>query len=211
VFVTGMHEAFPSLKELKEPKILRHIRETIVDMMTLSELSIDLAYSSVIFNSKEIAHEVAGIEDKLEILRGELEVKVLQHAKTVENVKELRGLLRIASASEKLSDASKDISDIVLGEVGLHPILLYAVKESDEIITRIEIEPKSELDGKTFAESEVEVETGMNIIALKNPKIGKWQFHPKGDLKLEAGDIIIAKGLREGEHKLHRMGRAKGR
>ncbi len=209
IFCTGQHEAFPSLNELKEPKILRHIRETVVEMMTLSHLSIDLAYSSVIFNSKEIAHEVAMIEDKLEVLRGELEERVLQHAKTAENVKELRGLLRIATVSEKISDASKDIADILLSGIGLHPILLYAIKESDEVITRVEIEEKSKLDGKSIAESEIEVQTGMDIIALKKLKIGKWQFHPKGDHRLEANDIIIAKGLKEGERKLHRLAGSK--
>ncbi|MFQ5921077.1 MAG: potassium channel family protein [Nitrososphaerales archaeon] len=210
VFVKGMHEVFPSLEEMRQPKILHEIREIIVEMMTLSQLSIDLAYSSVIFNSREIANEVASIEDNLEVLRGDLEVRVLEYAKTAKEVRELRGLLRIASASEKLSDASKDISDIVLGGVGIHPILLYAVKESDEMITRVEIGRKSELDGKTYGESDIEVKTGMDIIALK-PKAGKWQFHPKGDVNLDAGDIIIAKGLREGEAKLHRMVRAKGR
>lgn len=208
VFCIGKYEAFPSLNELKESKILRHIREIVVEMMVLSQLSIDLAYSSVLFNSKEIAHEVATIEDKLETLRSELEENVLKYAKTAENVKELRGLLRIATASEKISDASKDIADILLSGVGLHPILLYAIKESDEVITKAEIGKKSQLDGKSIAESEIEVETGMDIIALKKPKIGKWQFHPKGDHKLEAYDIIIAKGLKEGEHKLLKM--AKG-
>ncbi|MFQ5941876.1 MAG: potassium channel family protein, partial [Nitrososphaerales archaeon] len=211
VFCTGKHEAFPSLNELKEPKILRHIRETVIEMMTLSQLSIDLAYSSVIFNSKEIAHEVATIEDNLEVLRGELEEHVLNYSKTAQNVKELRGLLRIATVSEKISDASKDIADILLSGIGLHPILLYAIKESDEVITRVEIQERSQLDGKSIAESEIEVETGMDIIALKKPKIGKWQFHPKGDHKLEAKDIIIAKGLKEGEHQLHNMTRRKGR
>ncbi len=209
VFCAGKHEVFPSLNEMKEPKILRQIRETVVEMMTLSQLSIDLAYSSVIFNSKEIADEVGAIENKLEILRGELEEQVLQYAKAVENVKELRGLLRIATASDKISDASKNIADILHSGIGLHPILLYAIKESDEVITKIEIEEKSQLDGKSIAESEIEVETGMDIIALKKPKIGKWQFHPKGDYKLEANDIIIAKGLKEGEHRLHKVARAR--
>lgn len=209
IFCTGKHEAFPSLNELNEPKILRHIRETLTEMMMLSLLSIDLAYSSVIFNTKGIAEEVAAIEDKLEILRSELEDHILRYAKIVENVLELRGLLRIASASEKISDASKDIADILLSGVGLHPILLYAIKESDEVITRIEIEEDSQLDGKSIGELDIEVETGMNIIALKKPKAGKWQFYPKGDHTLEAADIIIAKGLKEGDNKLRKLATGK--
>ena len=211
VFCTGKYEMFPSLNELKEPKAVHIIRETVVDMMTLSQLSIDLAYSSVLFNSKEIAHEVAMIEDKLEVLRGDLEEQILKYAKTAEYLKELRGLLRIATASEKISDASKDIADILLSGVGLHPILLYAIKESDEVITKVEIEETSLLDGKSIAESKIEVETGMDIIALKKPKIGRWQFHPKGDHKLESNDVIIAKGLKEGDRRLHKLAKSKNR
>ena len=205
VFVNGKHEEFPSLEELKEPKILHMIREIIIEMTTLSQLSIDLAYYSVLFNSKEIAEEVSSIEDKLEELRAELELNVLSYAKQVENVNELRGLLRIAYSSEKVSDASKDIADIVLHGIEMHPILHYAVKESDEIITRIVIAKDSELDGKTFAESGIEVSTGMDIIALKKARSNKWQFHPKGDVRLEAGDIIIAKGSNEDEEILRRL------
>ena len=205
VFINGKHEEFPSLDELREPKILHMIREIIVEMTVLSQLSIDLAYYSVLFNSKEIADEVSSIEDKLEDLRADLELNVLNYAKQVENVNELRGLLRIAYSSEKVSDASKDIADIVLHGIVMHPILHYAMKESDEIITRIVIAKGSELDGKSYAESGIEVSTGMDIIALKKASTNKWQFHPKGDVRLEAEDIIIAKGSVEDEEILKRL------
>jgi len=205
IFIHDKHEEFPSLEELKEPKILRFIREIIIEMTTLSELSIDLAYYAVIFESKEIAEEVSGINDKLEDLRRELEVNLLTYAKQIDEVNELLGLLRIAYVSEKISSASKDIADMILFGIPMHPILSYAIKESDEIITKIVIAPNSELDGKYYADAMIEVNTGMDIIALKKANTNKWQFHPKGDIKLEANDIIIAKGFSEDEIILKRM------
>ncbi len=205
IFVHDKHEEFPSLEELKEPKILHFIREIIIEMTTLSELSIDLAYYAVIFESKEIAEEVSSINDKLEDLRRELEVNLLTYAKQIENINEILGLLRIAYASEKISSASKDIADMILFGIPMHPILSYAIKESDEIITKIVIAPNSELDGKYYADAMIEVNTGMDIIALKKTSTNKWQFHPKGDIKLEANDIIIAKGFSEDEIILKRM------
>jgi uncharacterized protein with PhoU and TrkA domain len=205
IFIHDKHEEFPSLEELKEPKILRFIREIIIEMTTLSELSIDLAYYAVIFESKEIAEEVSGINDKLEDLRRELEVNLLTYAKQIDEVNELLGLLRIAYVSEKISSASKDIADMILFGIPMHPILSYAIKESDEIITKIVITPNSELDGKYYADAMIEVNTGMDIIALKKASTNKWQFHPKGDIKLEANDIIIAKGFSEDEIILKRM------
>jgi len=205
IFIHDKHEEFPSLEELKEPKILRFIREIIIEMTTLSELSIDLAYYAVIFESKEIAEEVSGINDKLEDLRRELEVNLLTYAKQIDEVNELLGLLRIAYVSEKISSASKDIADMILFGIPMHPILSYAIKESDEIIAKIVIAPNSELDGKYYADAMIEVNTGMDIIALKKANTNKWQFHPKGDIKLEANDIIIAKGFSEDEIILKRM------
>ncbi len=205
IFVHDKHEVFPSLEELKEPKILHFIREIIIEMTTLSELSIYLAYYAVIFESKEIAEEVSSINDKLEDLRRELEVNLLTYAKQIDNVNEILGLLRIAYASEKISSASKDIADMILFGIPMHPILSYAIKESDEIITKIVIAPNSELDGKYYADAMIEVNTGMDIIALKKTSTDKWQFHPKGDIKLEANDIIIAKGFSEDEVILKRM------
>ncbi len=205
IFVYGKHEEFPSLEELEEPKVLRLIREIIIDMTILSELSIDLAYYAVIFDSKEVADEVSSIDDKLEDLKRELELNLLRYAKQIDNIEEILGLLRIAYVSEKISSASKNIADMILFGITTHPILHYAIKESDEIITRIVIAPNSELDGKSYAEAKIEVKTGMDIIALKKASTDKWQFHPKGDTKLEANDIIIAKGFSEDEVILKRM------
>ncbi len=196
---TDKSNAVPDVRELEEPAMHRQIRKTIVEMKNLSELSIDLAYSSILFNSQEIANEVSNIEAKLDELRIGLEHLVLSYAKQVQEVEQLHGLLRLASASEMISDASNEIAEVVLGDIELHPILQYAMSEAEEVITKVEISKGSPLEGKSFAESFAEQETGMQVIALKKKSEGRWIYHPKGDLLFEIGDIMIAKGRKEGE------------
>lgn len=207
---TDGSNAIPDIRELEEPAAHRQIRKTIVEMKNLSELSIDLAYSSILFNSREIANEVSNIEAKLDELRAELEHLVLSYAKEVQEVDQLRGLLRLASASEMISDASNEIAEVVLSDIGLHPILQYAMSEGEEVIMKVEISKGSALEGKGFSESFAEQETGMQVIALKKKSEGRWIYHPKGDLVLEIGDIMIAKGRREGERMFYQLAAAAG-
>ncbi|MFQ6011552.1 MAG: potassium channel family protein [Nitrososphaerales archaeon] len=202
--------AIPDVRELEEPAMHRQIRKTIVEMKNLSELSIDLAYSSILFSSRDIAKEVSNIEAKLDELRTNLEHLVLSYAKEVQEVDQLRGLLRLASASEMISDASNEIAEVVLSEIGLHPILQYAISEAEEVITKVEISKGSALEGKSFSESFAEQETGMQVIALKKKTEEKWIYHPKGDLVFEIGDVMIAKGRKEGERMLYQLAAAAG-
>lgn len=44
------------------------VRETLIQMKDISELMIDLAYSSALFNNKELAEEVMALESKVDDL-----------------------------------------------------------------------------------------------------------------------------------------------
>lgn len=203
IFISGHSDVFPNLSEIRgEQKELREIRETLIEMMSLSQLSVDLAFSSVIFNSQDIADEVSRIEDKLELLRSDLETKVLLYGKKVEDIKPLRGLIRLAYTSEKLSDASKAISDLVSQGIGTHPVLLYAMKKADEIITRLQVGRGSLIEGKSISEANLEADMGIDIIAVYKENPGRWIYNPKGDVVFEPNDTLIAKGDSESERKL---------
>ncbi len=203
IFITGRSDVFPNLSEIREEqKELREIRETLIEMMSLSQLSVDLAFSSVIFNNQDIADEVSRIEDKLELLRSDLETKVLLYGKKVEDIKPLRGLIRLAYTSEKLSDASKAISDLVSQGIGTHPVLLYAMKKADEIITRLQVGRGSVIEGKSISEANLEADMGIDIIAVYKENQGRWIYNPKGDVVFEQNDILIAKGDSESERRL---------
>jgi uncharacterized protein with PhoU and TrkA domain len=177
--------------------------DLIVEMKNMSELAVGLAYSAMLFYNKDIAEEVRYIEDKMDGMKYELQHWVLESAKHIDEVDQLRGLLHLATASEAISDAAYDIADVVLRDIELHPIMALAVRESDEVVTKREILPGSAVAEKSLGELKLETETGMHIMAVKRKD--RWVYSPGARTVLYAGDILIARGTTSGEELLTRM------
>ena len=180
-----------------EPEIddLGRAVSTILHMKNLSELAVDLAYSSVLFDSEELADEVRNLEVEVDALQSRFEAWVLRAAADAEDPVSLRGLIHLGTSTESISDAAIDISEGVLRDIDVHPVVSLAVRESDEIITRTEIEDGSVLDGTTVSSGHPEADVTMSVIAIRRPEEG-WILVADTDIELRGGDIVIAKGTR---------------
>src|SRR4029450_10637817 len=80
--------------------------DILVELKDLSEAAVGLAYSSILFNNRALAAE-GGATDALP---DELESWVLRASPEARNPDELRGLLRLGSASESMCDAARDLT-----------------------------------------------------------------------------------------------------
>lgn len=169
--------------------------DTIVHMKNLSELAVDLAYSSVLFDSAELAEEVRNLEVEVDAMQSRFEAWTLRAAADADNPVVLRGLIRLGTSTEVISDAAVDISEGVLRDIDVHPVVQQAVQESDEIITRVEVEPGSELDGTAVIAGVPDVESTMSVIAIRRPGDG-WLLVADSDAELRGGDVLISKGTR---------------
>ncbi len=179
--------------------------DILADMKNLSELAVDLSYSSILHNNEDIAQEVAYLEERIDNMKFDLQYWVLKSSRYFkeDEMKSLIALLDLANATEQIADSAKEIAEIVLEKMDIHPIFLSAMKETDEIITMIEVKEGSKLHGKTLGEAKVETNTGMHVIAIKRGK--RWITKPKAGTKVFAGDILIAKGTRESETLLRKL------
>ncbi len=178
-------------------KNVEDIAETIVEMKNISELSIDLGYSAALFNNKEIASEVRALESEADRLMREVEIKVLE---SKADPKQTRGLFHIALSSETITDAALEMADSVMRGIEPHSVFREAIEESNEIVTRVEIEGKSKLDGKKIGDIQLETKTGMHVIAIR--RTDEWVYNPGKNTYIEKGDIVIAVGSRAGEERL---------
>ncbi len=169
--------------------------DTIVHMKNLSELAVDLAYSSVLFGSEGLAEEVRNLEVEVDAMESRFEAWTLRAAADAHDPVNLRGLIRLGSATEVISDAAVDISEGVLRDLEVHPVVRMAVEESDEIITRLEVEAGSDLDGVPVTAGVPDVESTMSVIAIRRPDEG-WLLVGDSDVELQAGDVLISKGTR---------------
>ena len=193
-------------KEVKHEKVLHDLEKAvniIVDMKDMAEMSVGLAYSALLFDNEDIAEEVKAIEYKMDCMKHELQHWVLETAKHVSDVNQLRGLLHLANASESISDAAYAIADIVLRDIELHPIVTIAVRQSDEVIIRITVSSCSPIVGKTLGQLKLETETGVYVMAVKRGD--KWLYSPKKNTQIQVGDILIARGSHTGEEALIEM------
>lgn len=202
-YVTGKPFVKRELKLTRTLEDLEKAVDIIIEMKNKSELSVGLAYSAVLFYNKDIAQEVKILEEEMDEMKYELQHWVLKSARQVDDVDKLRGLLHLANASESISDAAYEIADIVLRDIELHPIFMLAVRESDELISKINVADCSPIVNKTLGDLKLETETGMHVMAVKRGN--RWIYRPGAGTRIKSDDVLIARGSLEGERQLLEM------
>ena len=174
--------------------------DILVELKDLAEAAVGLAYSSLLFNNRALAAEVGALEGRADILQDELESWVLRAAPEARNVDELRGLIRLAAASESICDAARDMTWYVEHGEPLHPVVQMALEETEETSTEMVVEQGTPADGRSLKDLRVETETGMFVLAIQRGP--RWIYRPRARFVLRAGDRLIAVGPEEGEEEL---------
>jgi uncharacterized protein with PhoU and TrkA domain len=167
-----------------------------VSLKDTSELMIDLAYSSLLLNSRELAEEVQALEEGMDNLHTDFELLVLSSGFKPEESKDFLGLIRLGVVTEEIADAATEIAGVVLRGLEPHPILRRVIEEAEETVTRVRISNTSPLVGKILREAQIQEETGMWVLVIRRGK--KW-LRPRPETVIKAGDVLIASGYAEGE------------
>ena len=87
----------------------RHFQKIVDALVTLkdtSELMLDLAYSSILLNSQEIAQEVQDLEGYMDNLHTDFELLVLSSGIKPQQSKDFLGLIRLGVVAEQIADAA---------------------------------------------------------------------------------------------------------
>ncbi len=180
----------------------KEIVEKFVELKNTSELMIDLAYSALLLNSKDLAEEVQRLEEYVDRLHTEYEMALLLSRFREEEAKGILGLIRLGVVTEEIADAAAEIAEVVLREIEPHPVVRLVIEEADETVTYVNVSEGSLLAGKTLREARIPEETGMWILAVKR---GEKYVKPRPVLKIEPGDVLIAFGYAEGEEDLKKL------
>ncbi|MFX1245011.1 MAG: potassium channel family protein [Promethearchaeota archaeon] len=195
---------------LKKPAGEQTLEERILAMLIqlkdTSELQINLAYTALLTNNKEIAEDIFELEEKFDQFHTEFELEVLKMELPDGEEKRRLGLIRLGVAAENLSDAAAQMAEIVLRGVEVHPLMKIALQEADERVSRETIESTSILANKTLSQLRLE-DHGTRIFAVK--RNDQWTYDPRGRFKLLPGDIIYAGGYKEAVERLEDVARGK--
>ena len=205
---TGI-EAFKDLAEgelaklnVEERAKFEEIGLRFVELKDTSEIMLDLAYSAVMLNSKDLAEEVERLEERVDQLHTEFELLALKSDFKKEEASGFLGLIRLGVATEKIADAATDIAEVVLRGIEPHPILKLTIKEAEETVAQACVTADSPLMNKTLKEARVHEETGMWVLAIKR---GERTLRPRADSRIQAGDVLIASGYSEGADNLKKI------
>jgi uncharacterized protein with PhoU and TrkA domain len=177
--------------------------DILVEMKNSAEVAVGLAYSALLFKDAALAAEVATLESRSDILHDELESWVLKAAPEARNPDELRGLLRLAYASEQIFDAARDMTWLIEEGEELHPVIQMALEETEETSAETVVERGSRAEGRSLKQLQLETETGMFVLAVQRGR--RWIYRPRPRFELQAGDRVISVGPEEGVTELEAL------
>jgi len=179
----------------------KSLEDMVLEIKDKSELMIDLAYSSILYDNRTIAKEVYDLENLIDELYQNIQKNSLEAVQKGKlSVDDALTLMKLAHAGEQIADAAQELADVELRDVELHPIIKMSIRDADNVFTKVKIEPSSILCNKTLGQIKLGSETGMTIIAMRHKN--RWLYGPNKNTKIDSEDILFAKGPEDGEKHL---------
>jgi len=181
---------------LSDMDALEIITNQLVEMKNTSELTIDLAYSSLLLNNRFLAEEVQLLYQRTENINIDLEQLLLSCQLMGDDSKGLISLVRMGMAAERIAFAASKIAQVVLRGIEPHQVLKMMIQSADETVERVAVPDDSPIIGKNLKDAQLPEETGWWILVIKRGD--KW-VRPKASTVVEQGDVLIASGYSDGE------------
>ncbi len=180
----------------KRGKRFEEIVEQLVELKDTSELMLDLAYSSLLLNSQQLAEEVQFLEEYVDDLHTKFELLALSIRSEPKESKHILGLIRLGLFTEVIAGAAAKIAEVVLRGIEPHPVVKMAIEEAEKTVVRIKVPNNSKVLGNSLREAKLPEETGFWILVIRR---GKRLIRPRASVKIEAKDTLIASGYADGE------------
>jgi uncharacterized protein with PhoU and TrkA domain len=171
------------------------VRETLIEMKDISELIIDLAYSSALLNNKSLAEEVTQLEEHMDDLIYILNMNLMLSARDAEDAEALSAVQRVGTLTNSISDAAGDLARLVIRGIKIHPLAQEVFERTEEHLDHGTVIEGSTLTGKTVDELHLARRVGADIIVLKRGE--HWLLNPGKEIIMPE-DMIVARGTQEG-------------
>ncbi len=168
------------------------VRELLTRMKTLSELMLDLAYSSVLFSDKSLGQWVLELEEHVDELAYQLLMTLSISVRSKTDAELSIGLFSVASSADKISDAAADIASLATTGGQIHPLLAHVFQKVEEHLIQVKIADDSQLIGRSLKELWDSEEVSVDVIAVRRD--GLWTLNPPCDFVIQSGDVLFARG-----------------
>jgi len=179
----------------------RSVKDLVVEMKDTSELMVDLAYSAVLYENRELGKEVLELEEHMNVLRYKAHISLMLAGRSPKDAEQLVGIFQVVGAAEKIANAADDIASVVILDVGLPDELRSALPEAKEVVFRAEVDEESELAGKPLEEADLETNTGVHVFAIRRDT--DWIFAPGPETQILRGDVLFGEGPETGIERVY--------
>lgn len=176
------------------------VKDLLTEMKDISELIVDLAYSAIVLDNKEISEEVHDLEARMATLQYHTRLQAMMASRTRDDAEQLAGILQVAAAANRIASAAADIAALTESSKDLKASVPRLLKEADESLTRLRISDDSNAVGTAIGDAGIETETGNRVIAVRRNRT--WIYGPGRKFVLKAGDTLICRGRAGGAERL---------
>jgi uncharacterized protein with PhoU and TrkA domain len=173
------------------------LEDMLLEIKDTSELMVDLAYSSLLYNNREIADEVYQLDVRMRELEDEIQEMAIQNATVDKDTRTALLIIRMAHSVGEISAAALKIADVVRRDVPPHPVIQLSLRETDVIITAVMVGETSDLAGATLGSLKLASNSGMHVIAIRRGR--RYIYGPDASTPLMEGDTLYARGPEDGE------------
>ncbi len=169
---------------------LPNIERILADLIDTTEMMIELAYTSLIYNNSDIAAEVIELEEQMDKQHLKLELEALKLKRRGPDRKRILGLIRLGLICEMLSDAAASIADVVLRGLKADEILKTAIEEAEDTVLMKKVEKGSALSGKSIGDAKLDDKFNVKVLAIKRGR--EWRYEPSNGIVMDPGCLIIS-------------------
>lgn len=173
--------------------MISRIDAMILELKDNTDLMVDLAYTSVLYNNVEIAEEVVVLSEKMADLVDRIQDLLADAARTSpDEISRAIVTTRLMDSMLDIANAAGSIADIVIRGLADHPVLAMSIRDADTTICLAKVAEGSVLADKTFGALSLGTNSSMFVIAIRRDD--DYIFGPDRSVSIKVGDILIAKG-----------------
>jgi uncharacterized protein with PhoU and TrkA domain len=175
------------LKDILEKR--RNVIDLIVEMKNLASLAVDLGFSALLLQDKKLVDKVKELEEEMDTKQYEIETECMLAASNPEQALGLTSVIRVASAVADISNAVKEIVDVIERGIPPHPTIREALRAAANTVDSFTVRQGSKMIGKSIADATGE---SVNVIGLNREDV--WSYNPPQDERIKTGDVLIVSG-----------------